>query len=185
LNKLQEAERAYIAATNTKPGEPQAWQGLIKLYEKQSGDKLNEYQHAALRLAEIYKNADDKYKCQDVIDKFIGFAKEQGTRLQYRQALEVHLPISPVYEFLEGRIPHSSHTYQTIAKLTEAEEKERINKEIGERRTRLGAKIGQVTLEVKREVLRDSPLEDLYDAIIDWFVQLLADSIITLLIDMM
>lgn len=55
-----------------------------------------------------------------------------------------------------------------MAQITEFEEKERINHDIGERRTRLGAKIGQVTIEVKREVMRDSDLEDLYGKIIDW-----------------
>jgi superkiller protein 3 len=55
-----------------------------------------------------------------------------------------------------------------MAQITEFDEKERMNKEIGERRTRLGAKIGQVTAEVKREVLKDSDLEDLYTKIIDW-----------------
>jgi len=51
---------------------------------------------------------------------------------------------------------------------SQGEEKERINKEIGERRTRLGAKLGQVTTDVTREVLAQSKLEDLYQNIIDW-----------------
>lgn len=55
-----------------------------------------------------------------------------------------------------------------IAEITEAEEKETINKEIGERRTRLGAKLGQVTTDVKREVFSSSPLELLYRDIINW-----------------
>lgn len=50
----------------------------------------------------------------------------------------------------------------------EQEEKEKINKEIGERRTRLGARIGQVTTEVKREVFGGSPLEGIYQSIVDW-----------------
>ena len=78
------------------------------------------------------------------------------------------LPSSSVYEFLEGRIPSPAHTYVRITELVEAEEKERINKEIGERRTRLGAKIGQVTTEIKREVFTKSSLEQLYQNIIDW-----------------
>ena len=121
-----------------------------------------------MRLAEIYQAADDKYKCQDVLDRFLGFAKNQGTRLQHKKAQEIILPTSPIYDYLEGRIPHPSHTYQIMAQITEFEEKERINKDIGERRTRLGAKIGQVTVEVKREVLRDNDLEELYENIIDW-----------------
>ncbi|KAH7382959.1 hypothetical protein BKA64DRAFT_173650 [Cadophora sp. MPI-SDFR-AT-0126] len=168
LNKLAEAEKAYDEAAKLKDSEPQAWQGLIQLYEKGGGEKISGYQIAALRLAEIYRDADDKYKCQDVVDKFLAFAKSQGTRMQQKRAQEIVLPTSPIYDYLEGRIPHPAHTYQIMAQITEFEEKERINKDIGERRTRLGAKIGQVTTEVKREVLRDSDLEELYTQIINW-----------------
>ncbi|KAH7369699.1 hypothetical protein BKA65DRAFT_416744 [Rhexocercosporidium sp. MPI-PUGE-AT-0058] len=167
-NKLADAEKAYDAATKIKDSEPQAWQGLIQLYEKGGGEKVTSYQTAALRLAEIYRDGDDKYKCQDVVDKFLAFAKSHGTRLQQKKSQELTLPTSSIYEYLEGRLPHPAHTYQIMAQITEFEEKERINKEIGERRTRLGAKIGQVTTEVKREVLRDSDLEELYGHIIDW-----------------
>lgn len=167
-SRFEDAEKAYDAATKLKDAEPSGWQGLIQLYEQQGANKLSQYQIAALKLAEIYQKMDDKYKCQDVVDKFLGLAKNQGTRMQYKHAQEIILPASPIYDYLEGRIPHPAHTYQIMAQITEFEEKERINKEVGERRTRLGAKIGQVTIDVKREVLRDSDLEDLYSKIIDW-----------------
>ena len=98
----------------------------------------------------------------------MAFAKTHGTRHQYRQALETILPSSSIYDFLEGRLQHPSMTLARIASIREAEEKERINKEIGERRTRLGARLGQVTTEVKREILAQSSLEDVYQNIIDW-----------------
>ncbi|CAG8954884.1 hypothetical protein HYFRA_00008571 [Hymenoscyphus fraxineus] len=163
-----EAEKAYNAATNLKKDDPQAWQGLIQVYQQQGGEAVGRYQVAAVKLAEIYQAADDKYKCQDVVDKFMGFAKTHGTRQQHKKAQEVVVPGSPIYDFLEGRVPHPAHTYQIMAQITEFEEKERINTQIGERRTRLGAKISQVTTEVKREVLKDSDLEELYSNIINW-----------------
>ena len=163
-----DAESAYVAATKVKDADPQAWQGLVKIYERQGCSKLDEYQAAALRLAQIFQSLDDKYKCQDVIDKFQDFAKTRGTRLQHKKALDLLLPTSPIYEYLEGRVPQPSHTYQLIAQITEFDENERVNKEIGERRTRLGSKIGQVTLDVKREVFQNSDLEALYAKIIDW-----------------
>ncbi|TAQ84711.1 hypothetical protein B7494_g6958 [Chlorociboria aeruginascens] len=171
LTKQEEyadAEKAYVAATQIKPNDAQGWQGLIQLYEHQGGHKMEQYQNAALKLAEIYQSLDEKYKCQDVVDKFMDFAKTQGSRLQHKKALEIILPSSPIYDYLQGRVPHPSHTYQIVAQITEFEEKDCINKEIGERRTRLGAKIGQVTMEVKREVLGNSDLENLYTQIIDW-----------------
>ncbi|KFY95136.1 hypothetical protein V500_02920 [Pseudogymnoascus sp. VKM F-4518 (FW-2643)] len=168
VHKVAEAEQAYDRATKSKPEDPQAWQGLVKLYENQGSAKVDAYQNAATRLATIYVELDDRYKCQAVIDAFTVFAKNQGTRKQHLKSLEVLLPTSPVYDYLEGRIPHPSYTYQTIAQITEADEKERMNKEIGERRTRLGAKINQVTLDVRREIFSESPLEDIYSKIIDW-----------------
>ena len=111
---------------------------------------------------------DDKHRCQSVVDKFTGFVKKYGTRTQCRRALDILLPTSSLYDYLEGRIPHPASTYIKIAEVVLAEEKEKINKEIGERRTRLGAKIGQVTADVKREVLEGSDLENLYKNIIDW-----------------
>ncbi|RHZ51919.1 SKI complex subunit tetratricopeptide repeat protein SKI3 [Aspergillus thermomutatus] len=168
LNKNEESERAYLAATRAKADDKTAWQGLINLYEKQGGFKLDAYHEAALRLGQIFAEADDKHRCQDVVDKYIKFAKKQGTRSQYKKALELHLPTSPLYGYLEGRIPHPSHTYLRLIEMTESEEKEFINREIGERRTRLGARIDHVTLEVKREAFKRGELEQLYRGIVDW-----------------
>lgn len=50
----EEAAKAYLAATRIKENEASAWQGLIRLYEKQGKAILDGYRHAALRLAEVY-----------------------------------------------------------------------------------------------------------------------------------
>ena len=88
--------------------------------------------------------------------------------MQYAKALETQLPTSPIYSFLEGRLPHPSTIYHRLAEIHEAAEKERINKEIGERRSRLGATLSGVTLDVKREVYGKSDLETIYQNCIDW-----------------
>ncbi|GCB25283.1 superkiller protein 3 [Aspergillus awamori] len=168
LNKNTEAERAYLSAIRVKENDKTAWQGLINLFEKQGTHKLDSYRDAVIRLGQVYAETDDKNRCQDLVDKYVGFAKKNGSRSQYKKALELHLPSCPLYDFLEGRVPHPSHTYLRLIEMTEAEEKEFINREIGERRTRLGAKIDQVTLEVKREAFKRSELEELYRGIINW-----------------
>ena len=111
---------------------------------------------------------DDKIRCQAVVDKYIEFAKRYASQAQYKHALEVLLPTGPVYEYLEGRIPNPAYAYIKIANISELEERDRINTEIGHRRTRLGSRIDQVTADVKREVFQSSNLESLYSSIIDW-----------------
>ena len=91
-----------------------------------------------------------------------------GNKAQLKRVFELEAPDGPFYEYLEGRLPHPSYTYVKLVEITETEEKERIQKEIGERRTRLGARINQVTSEVKYEVYSNSSLEELYQKVIDW-----------------
>lgn len=110
----------------------------------------------------------DRDQCHVIVDQIVDFARDNGSRQSYKRALECYLPSSPIYDFLEGRVPNPALTFTRLAEITETDEKERINKEIGERRTRLGAKIGQVTLEVYREVFACSDLEQLYQSIIEW-----------------
>ncbi|KAI1139163.1 tetratricopeptide [Hypoxylon sp. FL0543] len=166
-NQPELAEEEYQTAVRIR-SDAQAWQGLIKLYEKQGPRAFQKYQLAALKLAEIYRDANEMYKCQDVVDKFIDFARIRCDRAQYVQALHLILPGSPIYPALEGRVPHPAKTYETIAQILEVDEKKRINTLIGERRTRLGAKISEVTLEVNREVLCQSELGHVYEQLTLW-----------------
>lgn len=50
----EDSEKAYNLAIQSRPKEALAWQGLISLYEKQAGKKLDEYHQAASNLAGIY-----------------------------------------------------------------------------------------------------------------------------------
>ena len=166
--KTQDSIEAYESATRIKSNDDQAWLGLRTVYEGQGPKKVREYIDVSLRLAELYAGLYDIHRCQTAVNKLTSFAKDHGTRSQCKQALEVLLPTSSVYSYLEGRIPHPSYTYQQLAEIIETEEKERINREIGERRTRIGARVGQVTVDVKREVFAQSQLEEIYGNIIDW-----------------
>ncbi|EEP82735.1 conserved hypothetical protein [Uncinocarpus reesii 1704] len=168
LNDPDAAERAYIGATKIKENDKTAWQGLINLYEGRGNKKLDDYESAVIRLCHIFGEADERSRAQAAVDKYISFVKKNGTSNQYKRALELLLPHSPLFNVLEGLIPHPSQTYLQVIELSEAEEKQFINREIGERRTRLGAKIDQVTAEVNLEAFQRSNLDKLYRGIVDW-----------------
>lgn len=165
------AAETYRKAADSKPDEAQAWLGLCSVYEAQGSKKVDEYIEAAVHVGSIHAKADDAHRCQTVIDKLGGFVKQHGTSAQRKRALRVTLPGSPVYDFLEGRLPHPTLGYTRISEITEEEEAQRIKTEISNRRTRIGARVGQVTTEVKREVYTESELEDLYQQIINWTVE--------------
>lgn len=162
------AEAAYKKASELKPNDDQVWLGLRALYEAQGASKVGPFVDVSVRLAEIYAAADDAHRCQSAVDKAVGFARQHGSRQQYARALELQLPGTSFYGVVEGRVPHPGYTYRLLAEMTETEESERVNRMIGERRTRLGARIANVTAEVKREVYGKSGLEGLLQNVIDW-----------------
>ena len=168
LDEDEAAQAAYEVATTIKPKDVQAVKGLITLHEKRGAAFLDNYHNAAERLAGLYADLDDKDQCQTVVDKYELFAKKHGSRAQYRHALELMLPNSSLYDYLEGRIPQPSHTLKRILESAEAEEKEWINTQIGERRTRLGARIEQVTQEVDVEATEKFQIEGILHALISW-----------------
>ena len=113
-------------------------------------------------------HSDDAHKAQTAIDGLVDQARRHGTKLQYARALATQLPTSPIYDYLEGRLPHPAATFTRIAEIHEAEEAATIKRLIDERRSRLGATREGTTLEVKNEIYAASPLEDTYQNIIDW-----------------
>ena len=168
LGQIEAAEQAYQTALNIKPNDPQTLKGLISLYQKQSAAKLTQYHAGVLALAQTYADQEDRDQCQNVVDQYELFAKKNGSRAQYRRALEILLPTSPIHGALDGRIPHPSHIYTRLLESAEAEELEWVNSQIGERRTRLGAKIDQVTQQVRSEAIVKFGIEDVYSELINW-----------------
>ncbi|KAI4927537.1 hypothetical protein J4E85_006048 [Alternaria conjuncta] len=168
LSRFDEAEKAYYDATKLKPEDPQAWLGLRGMYEGLKGAKVDENIDVGLELAQIYMNLDDAHKSQSAIDKLVDHARAHGTKTQYARALSTQLPSSPVYSYLEGRLPDPSKTYTRIAEIHETQEASTIKRLIEERRLRIGATLEGTTASVKNEIYATSPLEGIYEEIINW-----------------
>ena len=168
LGDLTAAEKALQSASRVKPDDAQALKGLLGLFERQGGAKLDEYHQTVLALATIYANQDDRESCADIINKYELCAQKHGSPSQYRQALNLIAPTSPIYNALEGRVLQPALTYQRILESSTSEEKDWITSQVAERRTRLGARIDHVTNEVKREAVPRFDIEHKYSALIGW-----------------
>ncbi|KAI8939815.1 hypothetical protein NX059_003553 [Plenodomus lindquistii] len=168
LGKYEDAAKAYMDATAIKPDDAQAWLGLRGMYEGLGPSKVDENIEVGLKLAELYMNLDDAHRSQSAIDKLVDHARRHGSKPQYARALATQLPSSPVYSYLEGRLPAPGATYSRIAEIHEAAEAATIKKLIDERRLRLGATLESTTTTVKHEVYSASPLEGLYEELINW-----------------
>jgi hypothetical protein len=113
-------------------------------------------------------HSDDLHKAQTAVDGLVDHARKHGTKLQYARALATQTPGSPIYSLLESRLPQPAAVYTRLAEIHEAEEAATVKRQIDERRSRLGATLEGTTTEVKNEVYGASPLEDIYQNIVDW-----------------
>jgi hypothetical protein len=114
------------------------------------------------------RTSDDLHRSSSAIDKLVDHARKHGTKPQYAAALATQLPSSPIYSYLEGRVPDPALTYTRIAEIHETQEAQSIKRLIDERRLRLGATLETTTTSVKNEVFSQSPLEGIYEEIINW-----------------
>ena len=168
LGKYVAAEKALQSAHRLKPEDGQALKGLLGLCERLGGAKLEVYHQTVLTLATIYANQDDRESCADIINKYELCAQKHGSPSQYRHALDLIAPTSPIYNVLEGRVLQPALVYQRVLESATAEEQEWITSQVGARRTRLGARIDQVTNEVRREAIPKFDIEHKYSALISW-----------------
>lgn len=88
--------------------------------------------------------------------------------MQYARALSTQLPSSPVYTYLEGRLPDPAKVYTRITEIHETHDAATIKRLVEERRLRVGATLEGTTAAVKNEVYAASPLEDIYEQAIIW-----------------
>jgi superkiller protein 3 len=82
--------------------------------------------------------------------------------------LQLPSPTNSLYNFLEGRLPPPAHTFLRLIDITEEDEKQKTEKEIANRRTRIGARKDEVTAQVKREIYANGELDEYYQGLIDW-----------------
>ena len=168
LGDLDGAADALESAARIKPLDLQAYKGLVALYEKQGPSKLDRYHETVHQLAQVYADQEDREQCQNLIDKYELFVKKYGSQPQYRRALELLLPSSPLYATLEGRVMSPSLIYQRILESAETEEREWISTQIADRRTRIGSNLEHTTKEVRREAISKFEIEQKITSLIDW-----------------
>ncbi|EWC48253.1 hypothetical protein DRE_02357 [Drechslerella stenobrocha 248] len=168
LHEIKDAEDAYRNAIQSNPSEAAAWQGLVTLYEETQ--RIDEYLDAVKELIAIFIQKEDRARCDALIGKVLPLVESRGTQAQQRKAITLVLPDGPLYDFLQGSFsfPSPDIAYQRLAEIVEIEEKEYINSQIASRKSRLGATEKGVTAQVKQEVWKKSPLQDIYAQVIIW-----------------
>lgn len=170
---VETAIKVYHQAVTIAPNQAEPWMGLKGIYKTRGKSGVDDYISACVRLAEckIEATKDEAELAEAVsqeIKDAIRFATSAGGRLQRARAMGLQVPTSPFYEYIADRSPQPLKTWLDIAALLESWEQSTINKLVGERRTRIGARLKEVTAQTKRECYSQSNLDQVYENIINW-----------------
>ncbi|KAL1895811.1 Superkiller protein 3 [Ceratocystis pirilliformis] len=166
--QFDEAEAAYKTAALLVPKLPAAWQGMCKLAERQGAKRLGLFKEALESLIPIFADAEEYPKAREMLERYMGLARNSDNKMDYVEALELTCPDNAAYPSLEGLMERPIVTYDKMITIIETEEKKTINRLIGERRTRLGAVFKTVSQEIKCEVFAQSKREHYLRQAINW-----------------
>ncbi|KAI0743910.1 TPR-like protein [Daedaleopsis nitida] len=188
MRELEQSEQAYRKAIAIEPDQLLAWQGLSRFYEETRGE-WHERVKVFERLAQLHAKANDAAKCAESIQKIIEIRRdtEHGTRPELADALALLLPGSPFYPLLSSlpppdpTNPTSTTIYlvqtaihntlplsEEIVLIHEREEEMIIQREVSNRRQRLGAPPAeQIQRDVALEVISRSKLPGLYNEVLN------------------
>lgn len=167
LNKFDDADKAYQRATLINPLNLNGWKGWLLLTEK----KKDGAQHLTLTFGIIkcYESTDDLIKAVDALQKTIRFSKKHPWPSAEIDILQAQLPGSPIFHFLEGRLPPSSQIYASLAAVYEKDEKLQLSK-INSKALSLRIDGKQKTSKAESiyNIYKSSKIPELYQNVINW-----------------
>ncbi|KAK9450965.1 uncharacterized protein V1518DRAFT_167002 [Limtongia smithiae] len=166
LNEFQDAEATYKKAIELNPKSITAWQGLRDLYKQYM--KISQYIDTVKQLLLQYRDLDDINHAISNINDMRKFILDKGSRADHLQMLKLQLPESPLFPFLDGRIPPPAETLERLTDLIQTEENERIQNTVKSQRNMLGANLSEITRRVKLQVYESSQLEHYYRELLNW-----------------
>lgn len=165
--QLSESKEAYLDAIKIDEKAVLAWQGLWNLYE--STHDISELHKITPILASKFLELEEQNKCLNTVNKYMEVVKKYGNKADEFKALKLLTPEEgEIYEYLEGRVLPLQTVYMQMVDIQESMDRSYFESEVNKRKTRLGARLEQVMRDVELEIYKDSPLETLYNQIINY-----------------
>lgn len=125
-SKFAESIAAYSQAAKIQPHNPNSWKGLLGICERTHNGQL--YLTSTIGLIQCYEQTDDMVRAVDSLEKAKRFVKKYPWRTSEYDILELQLPGSLIYEYMEGRLPPPDETYSNLVAILEKTEKAEIAK---------------------------------------------------------
>jgi len=163
LEKYTESFNAYKRAATIDPENPTAYKGLLVLASNRKS--FNDLLQAIAGLIRCCENEDNINKAVEYFETARKFCIKNPSDIHDVAFLKFQLPGSPIFQYMEGRLPHPSLTFAKLIKYSEKSKKDALAK-----LKRGNLSFGKTAADDSKvfEIYKSSKLPELYENLLNW-----------------
>lgn len=154
LEDFKRSYAAYQRATECEPFNLLAWKGLLVLAERRK--TVQTYLEATTGLITCYKQTNSIVNAVEALENARKFVRKNTTDQNEAAFLRLQLPGSPIFGYMEGRLPPPALTYAKLIQLEEKAEGKVLSKYQGKGMSRLTSKDSKATNDAVYEIFQNS-----------------------------
>lgn len=166
LENYAKSEEAYLKAAKIDPYSVIPWKGLLVLSEKKKSGPM--HLKFTIGLIQCFEQTDEFMKGLSAFNQTKAFAKKHPWPNSKQEILELQIPGSPIFNFLQSRFPNPADTYEQLVALYEKDEKDAITKSNFKNTIQIGRPKNSKSLDVLYNIYKVSKLPNLYQQVINW-----------------
>lgn len=156
LEDFNRSQGAYQRATVVDPYTKLAWKGLMIVASRKVSVK--DYLDSAAGLILCCEHNNEMASAVEVLENAKVFARKNTSDANDIAMLKFQLPESPIFRYMEGRLPHPAKTYPKLILYQEKIEKKALLKYQNRNSSRLHAKDVKASMEAMYAIYSKSPV---------------------------
>lgn len=138
LDKYPRSIGSYKLAIEVEPLNTLAYKGLQVLSERRKA--VPDYIDATGGLIACLQQKNEMAKALEALESAKKLARKNSSEMNDMAILRFQLPGSPIFEYMEGRLPHPAATYAKLIDYTEKSQNKALSKYTSRNTARLNAK---------------------------------------------
>lgn len=165
MESYDKAVENYIKATELEPVNVNAWKGLLDVAERTNNGALQI--KATIGIIKSYEADNDLTRAMESLRHLKKYSSKHPWKRSNVEVLELQLPGSPIFSFLEGRLDPPEKTAIELAKILEKEEQVALSKNSHKNTLAISSDLKK-RKETTNLIYKNSPLPELYNKIMNW-----------------
>lgn len=154
LENFTRSAAAYQRATEIQPFNTLAFKGLLVLAERKKS--VPEFISATGGIIKCFQQTNEMSKAVEALEHAKRLTRKYSSEVNDMAILNFQLPGSPIFEYMEGRLPQPTATYSKLIAICEKSQNKALSKYQSRNMARLSSKDSKATADAIYEIYAKS-----------------------------